>query len=279
MRTHGPFWRRRDPASRAACLLGASFWAVCMATPGASTPAPQTSVAVFKDDIPAWGAPSAPDRLAKALEQAGFAVSLLESGQLANPAELNRQRHEVLVLPYGASFPVKAADNFRAFLRAGGKFFSTGGYAFDALLEKDANGWRAYRPPESPRLDGVAWFYDLPAAELRGRGRLTFRGWLRTDGVAGPGFAHFSIYQTAADGSLPAWRDLCQVRGSQAWKEYSYTFEVHPQAATVSLRAGLYRCRGTAWFDDAQITDEAGNALLREDFEAPRDPDGQDLRA
>ena len=126
----------------------------------------------------------------------------------------------------------------------------------------------SHRPP--PKLDGAAWFYEIPAAELRGRGTLTFRGFLKTDGVTGPGFAHFSVYQIAADGSLPTWRDLCQVRGSEDWKEHRFGFEVHPQAATVSLRAGLYRGRGTAWFDEVRLTDEAGNVLLEADFEQRR---------
>ena len=246
--------------------------AVCLVptVPGAE---PEGRIAIFKDDIPPAGAASSPDHLAGLLQKAGLATEFLKSEQLAAARDLNHDRFDVLVLPYGASFPVDAANNFRQFLRAGGKFLSTGGYAFDNLLTRTTNGWRAYQPPTAPKLDGAAWFYDIPAAELRGRGLLTFRGFLKADGVTGPGFAHFSVYQVAADGSLPTWRDVCQVRGTEDWKEQRFAFEVHPQATTVSLRAGLYRCRGSAWFDDVRLTDEAGKVLLEADFEPPLPPD------
>ncbi len=231
-------------------------------------------IAIFKDDIPVSGAASSPDHLGSVLQQTGFGVRFLTADQLGNPSELNRQRFDVLVLPYAASFPVSAADNFRKFLHAGGKFLSTGGYAFDNLLERTTNGWRAYQPPAPPRLDGAAWFYDVPAAQLRGQKHLTFSGFLKTEGVTDPGFAHFSVYQLAADGSLPTWCDLCQVRGTENWKEYRFEFEVHPQAATLSLRAGLYRCRGTAWFDEVRLMDERGKVLLDTQVaQAPPAPD------
>ena len=54
-------------------------------------------------------------------------TEFLDSGQLAAAQTLHRNLFDVLVLPYRASFPVSAAQNFRTFLRAGGKFFSTGG--------------------------------------------------------------------------------------------------------------------------------------------------------
>lgn len=224
-------------------------------------------VALFKDDIPISGAASSPDYLATVLQKAGFTISLLDADQLADKEQLNRDQYEVLVLPYGASFPVHAAANFRRFLKSGGKFLSVGGYAFDHLLERTSEGWRPYQPPLPPALDGVAWFCEIPAAELNKRGPLTFRGYLKTRDVAGPGFAHFSVYQIAADGSLPTWRDLCQVRGDQDWQESQFTFAVHPRAQTVSFRAGLYRCRGTAWFDDIEVVDQAGTVLLRGAFE------------
>ena len=157
-------------------------------------------VAIYKDDIPASGAPSSPDYLARALEAAAFSTAFLNSDQLADARSLNRERFDILVLPYGASFPVKAADNFRQFLRDGGKFFSTGGYAFDDLLERTATGWHSPSPPPPPESDHVAWHCAIPAAQLRGKGRLTFAGFLRSANVAGPGMAYLAVYQLAADG-------------------------------------------------------------------------------
>jgi len=231
------------------------------------------NVAVFKDDIPPSGAASSPDYLASVLQRAGFGVAFLNSEQLADRKFLNRATFDVLVLPYGARFPVKAADNFRKFLREGGKFFSTGGYAFDNLLERTPQGWRPPAPPPQPDITEARWRYQIPADELRGKGKLTFSGFLKATGVAGSGMAFFAVYQPAADGSLPAWKDVCQVRGSQDWKEFRYTFTVHPRAARVDLHAGLYRCRGMAWFDDIKLTDETGNVLAQFDFEEEFNPD------
>jgi len=252
---------------------------VLVPAPAAGTASQPGLVAVYRDTIPITGDGTAsPEYLASLLEQAGWAVEFLDGEGMADAAVLDRARVDVLVLPYGPAFPVAAAECFRRFLRAGGKLFSTGGYAFDALYERSGPGWRAYQPPLPPRDDGVAWFHEMPAEYLRGQGRLTFRGFLKTDGVAGPGFAHFSVYQAAADGSLPTWRDLCQVRGTTDWREHTFTFDVHPQAATVSLRAGLYRCRGTAWFDDVQVVNAAGEALLASTFAQAPEADRREPR-
>jgi hypothetical protein len=240
--------------------------------------ADQIRVAVFKDDIPPSGAPASPDQWADTLRRAGFGAAFLTSQELADPGLLNRHLFDVLLLPYGASFPVAAAGNFRQFLREGGKFLSAGGYAFDRLLEHTPEGWQAPPLPPPPPLDQAMWRYDLPAAELRGKGPLTFSGWLKTDHVQGPGMAYFAVYQYAADGSLPEWIDLCKVRGTQNWQPQTYTFDVHPNAATVSLHAGLYRCSGVAWFDDLRLTNAAGAVLLHSDFEQEFDPDEKGLR-
>jgi hypothetical protein len=268
---------RAVAVARLLVAIAAVSPAAPIVTPARSAEQP-AAVAVFKDDIPASGAPSSPDQLAGILREAGFETAFLNSEQLADRRQLTRDRFDVLLLPYGPSFPVQAADNFRRFLHAGGKFLSTGGYAFDNLLARTSHGWRPYQPPAPPALDGVAWFDDIPAGELRGHGRLTFRGWLKTEDVSGPGFAHFSVYQVAADGSLPAWRDICQARGTGGWSEHDFTFEVDPQAVAISLRAGLFRCRGQAWFDDVQLRDAEGRLLLDTSFEQPWDPDHREPR-
>lgn len=241
--------------------------------------ASEGNVAILSEDLPASGAASSPQHLARTLTEAGFSTTFLNSAQLANEQVLNRGSFDVVILPYGGSFPVRAADCFRGFLHAGGKFLSLGGYAFDNLLDRAADGWHAYQPPVPPRVEGAAWFFELPAEELRGHGRLLFRGFLKTQGVAGPGFAHYSIYQVADDGSLPTWRDLCQVRGTADWTEQHFAFDIHPRARTVSLRAGLYRCRGTAWFDDVRITSDAGTVWVDAGFEEAPEADRRALRS
>jgi hypothetical protein len=236
-------------------------------------PDAEGNIAIFKDDIPPSGAPADPDELAEMLRQPGWRVGWLNSDQLADPQCLNRDNVDALVLPYGASFPVKAADNFRRFLRTGGGFVSVGGYAFDNLLERTQAGWRPPSTNPPPAVDHAMWHCEIPSAELRGRGKLTFSGFLKADHVTGPGMAYLAIYQTAADGSLPEWKDLCQIRGTRDWEQVRHTFTVHPQAAVVDLRAGLYRCSGVACFDDIRLSDEAGQVILVSDFEQEFDPD------
>ena len=232
-------------------------------------------VAVYRDDIPASGAAASPDYLARLLEAPAFITAFLNSEQLADARSLNREQYDVLVLPYGASFPAKAADNFRQFLREGGKFFSTGGYAFDNLLERAASGWQAPAPPPPPASEHVAWHYEIPAAELRGKGRLTFSGFLKAANVAGPGMAYFAVYQFAADGSIVQWIDFAKVKGTHDWEQFSHRFDIRPNTVRVDFQAGLYRCSGSAWFDDVRLDDREGRPILAAGLEEESNPDAR----
>lgn len=253
------------------CLLLAG-WSL-FAAAAAEDIADVARVAIFKDDIPPLGAPASPDHLARLLAGPAFNTAFLNSDQLADARSLNRERFDVLVLPYGASFPVKAADNFRKFLRDGGKFFSTGGYAFDNLIERSAAGWQPPAPPPPPPSEHVAWHRSIPAAPLRGRGPLTFSGFLKAENVDGPGMAYFAVYQLAADGSILRWIDFAKVTGTRDWQEYTHRFRLSPDAARVDIRAGLHRCSGTAWFDDCRLADEAGTVIFADGIEEEFDPD------
>lgn len=237
------------------------------------------SVAIFKDDLPASGAAASPAVIAATLRQAGFATAFLSAADLADPLHLNPRFVDVLMLPYGASFPAAAAGNLRRFLRGRGKLFSTGGYAFDELWERTDTGWQPPTSEVTPEPDHALWRYEFPASRLRGRGPLTFTGWLKAAHVAGPGMAYFAIYQHDAAGRLPAWRDLCQVRGTRDWQPYRYTFELHPEVARVDVRAGLYRCSGVAAFDDLRLEDATGQVLWQADFETDLEPAPPPLEA
>ncbi|MCX7013429.1 MAG: hypothetical protein NTW86_12885, partial [Candidatus Sumerlaeota bacterium] len=92
-------------------------------------------LAVFRDaDVPVRNsAPSNPEYLARLAGEEGWTVSFVTAADLADPNAFNRQRFEAVVLPYGEAFPREARANFRSFLKSGGSFFSTGGYAFNFL--------------------------------------------------------------------------------------------------------------------------------------------------
>ena len=92
-------------------------------------------------DLPVEGAGSSPATLAKLLRGAGFEVELLDDRAWADPLVLQPPKYGLAVVPTGASFPAAARENWRRYLRAGGSFISTGGYAFENLLVRDGTRW------------------------------------------------------------------------------------------------------------------------------------------
>ncbi|MBM3472421.1 MAG: hypothetical protein FJX75_04010, partial [Armatimonadetes bacterium] len=83
----------------------------------------------------------APADLAQALREAGFGVTMLRPGDLADPQVLTAEAFDAVVLPFGPCFPAEARETFQAYLKAGGSFLSTDGYAFDQLLILTNEGW------------------------------------------------------------------------------------------------------------------------------------------
>lgn len=83
-----------------------------------------------------------PQQLAKALRKAGYGVTLLQAGDLASKEILTPRNFDAVVLPYGAFFPLEAREAFLAYLRSGGSFLSTDGYAFDRPVMWDGKRWR-----------------------------------------------------------------------------------------------------------------------------------------
>ena len=116
--------------------------------------APAGTVAIFREEgFPASGAASTGEVLAGALRAAGLDVRFLDAAELADPAKLAPGSIDIAVLPYGRSFPAPARDNFLAYLRGGGDFISTGGYAFLDLLLKDGGRWEPEGAVLRRRLD------------------------------------------------------------------------------------------------------------------------------
>jgi len=108
---------------------------------------PRGAVAVLKDGtFPVSGAASSPEALADALRGAGYGVTFLTAADLTDPAVLKRENFDLLVLPYGASYPAGGKEALVAYLQAGGSFFATGGYAFDHLLVFGDGGWATVDP-------------------------------------------------------------------------------------------------------------------------------------
>ncbi len=106
------------------------------------------TVGVFQDYIPHGKHASNPTVLTASLRNAGFQVQSLSSEQMADLSVLNPSKIDLLVLPYGPSFPAIAANSFRAYLRNGGRFLSIGGYPFDTIYQKKRGVWSVLDPME-----------------------------------------------------------------------------------------------------------------------------------
>jgi len=136
-------------------------------------PAPNRAerVAILRDDLPAGGAPSSPDRLASLLRAAGVETAFVTAQELADSNVFNRGAYDLVVLPYGPTFPLAAYRAFQRFLADGGDFITMGGYAFDNLVARTPEGWlsqaEALRSQQEPvpiggDFEGALWEADLP---------------------------------------------------------------------------------------------------------------------
>lgn len=79
------------------------------------------------------------------LPQEGVEVTALHANSLSDPAQFNREKYDLLVIPTGASFPLSARETLIAFLRNGGDLLCTGGYAFDSLFVRENDEWISYK--------------------------------------------------------------------------------------------------------------------------------------
>ncbi|MGQ9732857.1 MAG: hypothetical protein ACUVX8_16485, partial [Candidatus Zipacnadales bacterium] len=83
-----------------------------------------------------------------------------------------------------------------------------------------------------------------------------------------------AVYQHKSDGSLVAWKDTIHLTGDQDWTASKYAFTVAEGADYLDLKVGLYRCTGTAAFDDISLRDEQGQELVSDPgFENVEQPD------
>lgn len=122
-------------------------------------PAGRAAVLDLGDRLPA-GVTTAhsPAALAEVLRAGSWGVTILQAGDLADPKLLTATNFDVVVLPYGPAFPAEAKDAFRAYLRQGGSFLSTDGYAFDLPVVWTDRGW------STVSTDITAADMDKPAA-------------------------------------------------------------------------------------------------------------------
>lgn len=101
------------------------------------------AAAILRDQLPTRGAAAQPEHLAKILGET-YDVKFFTAEDLADSRQLNRAAFDLLVLPYGESFPLPARASVEKFLGDGGDLLSTGGYIFQSPLIVRNGKWEFY---------------------------------------------------------------------------------------------------------------------------------------
>ena len=120
------------------------------------------AAAILRDNLPVRGAASDPREMARGLSQT-HSVEFLSAKQLADAQQFNRTAFDLLVLPYGESFPLPALPAVESFLADGGDLLTTGGYVFQSPLVPTTNGWEFY-DANVQHESGPNLLRDLPPA-------------------------------------------------------------------------------------------------------------------
>ena len=129
--------------------------------------------AILKEHgLPVRGAATDPERFAELLAPT-HDTAMVSAAQMADPAQLNKEHFDLLVLGYGETFPLAAREAMLAFLADGGDLLTTGGYAFQSPVLYQDGRWQFV----SDTLRRVAAAKNLLPA-FRGA------GWKATDAAA-----------------------------------------------------------------------------------------------
>jgi hypothetical protein len=192
------------------------------------TGARQPKAAILRDTLPVRGTASDPERLADLLRES-YQTEYLTAGDLARPERFDRRHFDLLVLPYGESFPAPARAGLREFLKRGGNLLTTGGYAFQSPVVKNGPGWsfdddQVQREHGENLIPGGGFTLGLEA--------LKTAGWTIPAGAA----AGVDSAQKAARVSIPAgtwgrgadWR--CSVAAQGIWKRYYFEARIRAEA-------------------------------------------------
>lgn len=105
--------------------------------------ASQFKIAIFKEEgFPAVGAPAllSPEWLYNCLS-GNFSVSYLDSNKLSDKRYFNSGIFDLLILPYGETFPYRAFENIKEYLFEGGGILNIAGRPFWVPMDKKDGKW------------------------------------------------------------------------------------------------------------------------------------------
>ncbi len=207
-----------------------------------------------------------PHRLLTLLKRHQIPVRRLSLDDLANPQVLNPERIAVVLLPYGAFFPDEAIDNFRRYLKAGGRFVSLGGYAFDEIypsnsVPSDKNlRWekvahQSVRVSASSHRVQVAVPANAPVDFHRARAVVSLRlestymltGKIRTKGIVDGHGAYFAVEYYDGQGNRIAFQQTQPVQRTEGWQEVGVFLRV-PKGTEQATLSCIVHGRGEAEF-------------------------------
>lgn len=86
--------------------------------------------------------------------------------------------------------------------------------------------------------------------------------WFKTkDVVPGPegGFAYLTVYQYSTEtgdfSSITTFKDFVQLKDTNDWRKYTFTFAIKEGTVRVDVKAGFYLATGIAWVDDYSLVE------------------------
>ena len=119
-----------------------------------SDPAQQRGrVAVLCESPLAGDAAADPNRIAGALQEAGFDVTRIKLADLLDSSILDKNKLDVLVLPDAPHYPAKGRETLVAYLEQDGSFLALGGYAFDQPIVQVEEGWQLSPEPSKVNIN------------------------------------------------------------------------------------------------------------------------------
>ena len=225
------------------------------------------------DGLSAEGsAPYDSSSLASLFSSAGYQAKVVTGDELATRELFSASLYDVVMIPTGAAFPYAAIDNFKKFLREGGKLITSGGFAFSEPVYPEAVGGSlgsAGMIHNDNSFLSPCLYVSIPAEKFKQGVKYTITLDTKTETISTEkGLAHNSIYIFGKDGSLLNWKDFVAITGgSSDWDRKSYTFTVPSNANKVDIRIGLYITAGTIYFDNVRISGDDGSTVFYDDME------------
>lgn len=256
-----------------AALAAIFFIGICpLYTSGEGTEGTGLKIAVFDGLTDYYSAPYDAAALAELFNGAGHEAVVIDPETLATRELFSAQKYDLLMIPSGAAFPYTATDNFKKFLREGGKLITSGGFAFSNPVYPEATGGEvglAGMIHSDSTAYSPSLFVVLAANKFKRGVKYTITLDCKTENIrTDKGLAHNSIYIYGSGGSLITWKDFTAVTGgSSDWDRKSYTFTVPSDAERVDIRLGLYITSGTIYFDNVRLTGDDGSTVFFDGME------------